>query len=271
MNGCVLTLKTPLSLDLNAKTLGPQLLTASADEISRFTVEVLGSREMISVGELFHVKPTSDGHAVIEGDLRSLHHVGCGWSQGNLTIVGNVGNQLATAMSGGTVTLEGHAGDAAGQQMRGGELRIKGDVGNDLGGPAGGRRSGLSGGKILIGGSAGNYAGYRMRRGMILIQGNCGDFLGCDMVAGTILVNGAAGERVATGMRRGTIVVPTGTRLDPNRFSQGRMETLSFAQILATEIQHEAARIAQMIRLPLCRSLGDRTAGGMGEIWQFSQ
>jgi len=269
MNGCVLTLKNSLSVDLNAASIGSQLLTASVDEISRLSLQVVGSLEMLSVGDLFHVKTTSGRHVVIEGDLRSLHQLGAGWSQGDLTILGNVGNRFVTAMSGGTVTLNGHAGDAAAQQMRGGELRISGNVGNDLGGPLRGRRSGLSGGRIWISGSAGHYAGYRMRRGMILIQGNCGDLLGCDMIAGTILVNGTAGDRVATGMRRGTIVVPTGTQLDPNRFSTGRIESLSIAQLLASEIQHDAAKLAEKLRLPILRSLGDRTAGGMGEIWQF--
>lgn len=271
MTGMTLALHSNPDVHLDASQLGGNLPSQPIDEILQLRLPILAGKGVISVHEIFDVRPRTDNRVVFQGNLSNLHRIGNKWSGGELVVEGDVGDGFVTNMSGGEVTLRGNAGNKVAQQMRGGTLRIHGNVGDDLGSPLHGRRSGLSGGTIHVIGNVGNYAGYRMRRGTLLIEGSCGTYLGCDIVAGTILTTGQVAEGMAVGMHRGTLIVPEGTTFSPLRFTPPESQRLSISNIIANDIQNRLPLVATALRARFARSLGDMTCGGRGEIWFYER
>lgn len=269
MSGLHLKMRCRPQGDVDAAALGGQLGRLSVEQAAALPLRRLGSNQALALGDCFAISTRTDQRVVIEGDLQRFHRIGARWTGGQLIVEGNVGDAFASELRGGQVTLRGSAAVGAAEQMCGGDLRIDGDVGDGLARPLPGRISGLSGGRVVVSGRAGHCAGQRMRRGTLLILGDCGDALGCDIIAGTIVVAGSIGTGVAAGMRRGTVVVPDAVELSPVRFTVPHSERLGIARLLAADLMPDARQVAEALQGPVSRSLGDISAGGMGELWLY--
>ena len=241
-------------------------------DIASIQLNAIGRVGSVAVAELFRIKTRSDERIVIEGDLSFLHGVGDAWTVRSLRIDGDVGGATGSRMRGGAIEVVGNASDHAGCQMRGGVLDIHGNAGEFAGGPTPGQRSGMRGGRMIIRGNAGHHTGHRMRRGTVIVSGDVGGGVGSDMVAGTVVVGGRVGKDLGAGMRRGTIVL----RADKNhaaltdhneRFSSPRCQDLIITRLVANDLQIDAPEIAERLFGPTLRRLGDRSAGGQGELW----
>lgn len=196
---------------------------------------------------------------------------------------------VASGLASGEVVVDGDVGNLAGTGMRGGELHILGSAGDYIGGPRRGERTGMRGGLITIGGDAGSGVGHRLRRGTIVVHSGVGELCGWDMVAGTIVVGGEVGEDLGFAMRRGTVVLLRAEGLTSDcelgsngvRFSPWMPMVGSYPTLLGRGLAHLWQRtqigregqgfIAQMKSLSEStsqwkRAIGDRMAGGMGEV-----
>ncbi len=267
MSGWELKLIEPQQHDLDAASLSA--LESCADEKNARAIKLATARPnvFLPLSHLFQIRQRSDETIVISGDISFLHRVGYGWTSRSLVIEGNVGNDLGTLMRGGSIELRGDAMNSVASQMRGGLIRIGGNVGDYLGGPLPGRRSGMSGGRVLVLGHAGRHTGHRLRRGTIMVLGACGDGVGSDMIAGTIAVHGQVGDYVAAGMARGTLILNQCATLDPVRFTAIRKADLGITRLLAEDLKVDMPVLADKLRQPIHRCLGDRSADGMGEVW----
>lgn len=267
MTGWELHLIEPPSQALDASALSRLEEITNEKEASQLVLTGSTPSDSVLAGQLFRIVKRTDDQVVISGDIPFLHRVGNGWRRRLLLIEGNVGAGLGTQMRGGHVELRGDASSEVGCQMSGGMLQVSGHVGDYLGGPLSGRRSGMSGGRLIVQGNAGHHVGHRMRRGTIVVAGSCGDAVASDMVAGTIVVGGEAGDDVAAGMKRGTLILGRKAKLDPVRFSTPRLQDLAVMRLMATDLQYDAPEISAALANPVIRSLGDRSAGGQGEVW----
>ncbi len=264
MSGWELTLKQQPDFDLDAAAISS--VATDAGDISKISLPSARPDLTAEIGELFHVKRRDDELVHISGDLTRFHRLGHAWSGGSLVVEGSVGVQFAAQMRAGTITLRGDADDGVATQMRGGDLFIQGNIGDFAAGPLPGRRSGMRGGRLRLIGNAGHHTGHRLRRGWIMIRGSVGDCLASDMVAGTIAVSANLGDNVGAGMKRGTLVLSPAASLSSLRFTPPRPVSLGITQLIADELQSHLPDVAAMLRNRLHRSLGDLTAGGMGEI-----
>lgn len=269
MTGKTLTLRNDPAIDIDASPLGNSLVSMTITEVNRLPLQVIASKRVIGLSELFDVQPRDDQRIVIQGDLARFHGIGDRWAKSELVVEGRVGNRFVSRMSGGEVLLRGDAGNQAALQMRGGTLKIIGNVGDDLAGPLDGRRSGFSRGTIHVVGRIGHYAGYRMRRGILIIDGDCGQFLGCDIVAGTIITTGTVQSGCGFGMQRGTLILPQSTTVCHLRFTPRESVRLGITTIMANEIQRILPAVATALRSTIDRSHGDVSRNGKGEIWFF--
>lgn len=270
MTGWELQLITPSHPDMDASFLTQLESATRENEALQIELRTCLQNKPVPVGDLFTIKQRDDERIVLRGCSHFLHRLGYGWTHRSLSIEGNVGVGLGTHMRGGHIELHGDALSEVGCQMRGGQIEITGSVGDYLGGPLPGYRSGMSGGRVVVRGDAGHHLGHRMRRGTLVVTGRCGDAPASDMVAGTIVVAGTVGDYVAAGMKRGTLILGQPAVLDTARFSSSRIQNLSVMRLLANDLQHDAPEVAGALAGSVYRSLGDRTAGGQGEIWQTS-
>jgi formylmethanofuran dehydrogenase subunit C len=224
---------------------------------------------------------------IVSGDLSSFHRIGQSMSSGHLWILGNVGSELASRMSGGVCVVAGHAADNAGQALRGGLLAICGHCGHDLASPLPGKKTGMTGGDILIGGNVGDRVAHRMRRGTILISGHAGHH-GCQqMIAGTVVARGNIGDSWCLGMKRGSLIElnPAGPHHSTHAgFTISREFELSFLQILWKHLRAEHRQLSTLAHdlavafpfaLPkfpqsnwVTRQVGDTLVSGQGEWLQ---
>jgi len=120
------------------------------------------------------------------------------YNKKNISVDGDIGDNLAKYMSGGKITVQGNAGNNAGIQMNGGEIVINGN--SDLN--PGCR---MKGGKITVKGNAEGYAGIDMKNGEIVVEGDCCCCVGDGMKGGKITFKGNAGWRVGEEMAGGEI------------------------------------------------------------------
>ncbi|MBB3209726.1 formylmethanofuran dehydrogenase subunit C [Rhodopirellula rubra] len=236
-----------------------QLIENSANEIAKLSVR--SAIYDFELGDLFDVDCRSIDHEtpslILRGDCKSIQRLGHQHCFGIIRVEGDIGDNCGTCMTGGKIMINGNAGD-------------------QLGGPSGARNIGMNGGIIAVSGSAGRFAGHRMRRGEIRIAGEAGDSLAAWQVAGTIFVGGTVGNHLAYGMRRGTVILGTPAQLPPSRFSLPVTLESPFEQILLgrAELKHDVPLLDRKKREhdlgenPWCVSRGDRTIGGIGEIWQ---
>jgi len=269
MTGWELHLIKPPSLALDASSLSCLEEIANEKEANQLALTASTPSQTVLAGELFRIVKRNDDRIVIIGDVPFLHRIGFGWRRRSMLIEGDVGAGLGTHMRGGHIELRGNASRDVGCQMRGGILQVSSDVGDYLRGPLSGRRSGMSGGRVIVQGNAGHHVGHRMRRGTIVVAGSCGDAVASDMVAGTIVVGHEAGKYVAAGMKRGTLILGCPAILDPVMFGSPRLQDLAVMRLLATDLKYDAPEISNALAHPVSRSLGDRSAGGQGEVWMM--
>ncbi len=227
MSGLQLRLRRTPVCPVDASPLDALSTCRRPDEASRLELRLDG--ETLPLADLFDISATSFDGIVVEGDLRQFSHLASRWGPR--------------------------------------ELRVEGDIGNFLCGPTPGRRSGMRAGRVIIRGDAGHHAGHRMRRGTLILLGNAGHSLGSDLVAGTIAIQGRYGDHLAAGMRRGTIITLQRPRLSPTRFTTARKVSLGVATLIANDLHRDSPVHAEMLRGCFDRQLGDRSAGGLGEIW----
>lgn len=271
MSGWQLSLIGPPPGDLDAAAMSAIAGCSDEATIARIPLPTPRSGRVLLLGDLFRLRRHQHEQIVISGDVHFLHRLGYEWATGSLLVEGDVGEELGTRMRSGAIEVRGNTASRAACQMRGGVIRVSGNTGDDLGCPLPGLRSGMRGGRVVIAGTAGHHAGHRMRRGTVLILGDCGHGVGSDMVAGTIAVGGNAGNFAAAGMKRGTLILARPAALDTIRFVRSRFAPLAIAQLFARDMQSDAPQLAKLLDQPLERFLGDRSAGGQGELWQASR
>lgn len=263
--------RSATTLSVAGADLSPDTLEALAPtNVARRPVRVgNGSAEL---GELFAIEgDASDGHLVLEGDLRRVDRIGAGMSRGRITVWGDAGPELGAEMAGGAIEVEGSAGDWAAAEMRGGTLSIRGTTGRFLGAAYPGSRRGMRDGLILVEGHIGDDAGLAMRRGLIAVTGSTGQGLGRAMIAGSIFVFGRSGRLPGDGMRRGTIALfgearPDSLALLPTFVPSGRARP-PFLQVYLRHLARWRFPVPDEAYARTCdRYNGDLAGGGQGEI-----
>lgn len=258
------------TLPVEAQALRPEdFATLSAAEVAARRVPI--GNTSVEVGELFRVAGDgSDGHWILEGDLRHVRCLGSGMTSGRLTIRGDVGPYLGAEMLGGSIDLIGSAGPWAGAEMVGGTLRIQGSVGDYLGSAYPGSRRGMREGVILVEGSVGHDVGLAMRRGLIAIQGSTGDGLGRNMIAGSIFAFGVVGRYPGAGMKRGTMALFGADQANPPilpTFRPGVRYRPPFLTIYLRALVNQGFPVPPTAFEGLCDKYnGDSLAKGQGEI-----
>ena len=243
------------------------LLPLPIVELNRLTITV--GAQVYELHELFDIEEGTRDRLILRGDLSCADFVGKSMKSGSLVVEGTVGHGLARQMRGGHLLVHGNAGDHVGSLMRAGQVEIRGDVGDYCAGAMAGERRGLCGGTLTVTGGTGRFVGFRMRRGLVIIQGAPREGCGSSMIAGTIVVGGAPPSPVGIGMRRGTLWCMTQDTpgLHPG-FTNAEQIRLSYLPLLSGEVRRYAPELATRWQTgtPLYRSLGDRAAGGLGEV-----
>ncbi|HZW32867.1 MAG TPA: formylmethanofuran dehydrogenase subunit C [Isosphaeraceae bacterium] len=237
-------------------------------EIER--LEVFLGNKKVPLAELFRIEgDLSDGRIDFEGDLRGVHYIGYGMTEGEIHVHGNAGRHVGGEMTGGTIRVEGNAGDWVGGEMHGGLIQVQGSAGHLIGAAYRGSKKGMTGGTILIGGDVGSEIGAAMRRGMLAVGGACGDAAGFNMIAGSIFVFGPCGIRTGAGMRRGTIGLfgPEPPKLLPTFRQAGRFKPLFLRLVLRELTQFGLPVDAGLLDRELLLYHGDLVALGKGEVW----
>jgi formylmethanofuran dehydrogenase subunit C len=268
-----LRLKEPLSERLDGSLLDPARMAGwSRQEIEQLSVGT-GHRRR-SLGEFFEVIGDPCSRVVLHGELALMDRLGARMTGGQLTVMGEVGDDCGLEMGGGMLEVFGKGGDHVAAGMKRGTLIIHGSVGDFLAGPGVGQTRGMRGGTCIVLGNAGHRVGERLRRGIVMIQGRCGDFGGVQMIAGTLAVFNGIGQHWGTGMRRGTIIL---TQPQPLAFdaelTPAREFELSFLPLLWKHLAQTVSDIQW--RIPASRwayrQLGDRANGGVGEVLVLSR
>lgn len=264
-----LTLKTSLTVPLEAEVLSPDTFVALKHDAVRALPVMLGKRQQ-RLDEHFDIEGDGSEEIEIRGDLTKVKWIGRGMTRGRIRVVGNVGMHLGAYMKGGSIEVSGNATDWVGGEMTGGTIHIRGNAGGQLGAAYRGSMSGMSGGTVLVEGSAGIEIGMRMKRGLIAIRGQVRDFAGLQMKGGTIVLMSGAEQRTGAWMQRGTIISLQPLKLMPT-FATACIYNPSFLGLYAKHL-------AQLgFTLPILpteggyrRHIGDASVPGKGEIlvWQ---
>ena len=233
--------------------------------------EIGCGRQRVPVGELFDVRPLTDGTAALRlsGDLGRADRIGWGWAAGLLEVDGDAGHHLGTGLRGGVLHLRGSAGHGAGCEMSGGELCIDGDAGDFLASTLPGSMDGMRGGRLEVRGSVGARCADRMRRGTVVVHGDAGDFLGSRLVAGTVVLGGACGAHPAWGMRRGTLLMRASALAQaPATFVPDHADHGVFLALLRRDLARHGQVAAALAGRPRCWR-GDLAVDGRGELLIF--
>ncbi len=138
-------------------------------------------------------------------------YMGCGASDGTLTLYGTPGNALGAYLDGGRIELFGNAQDATGDTMNDGAIVIHGSCGDAAG-------YAMRGGAIYIKGDVGYRAGVHMKAyaeksPALVVGGTAGSFLGEYQAGGSIIVlnlddkPAPVGDFAAVGMYGGSILL----------------------------------------------------------------
>lgn len=237
------------------------------------------------LGELFSVTEAARDSLTISGDLSDCDYIAGSMESGVLTVDGNVGNCLAAQMRGGTVKVRGNAGNEACSALHGGNVFIDGNVGEYA---CGGNTHGMRGGQVVITGNTGKWLATRMRRGTVCVHGNVAPGAASRLIAGTLVICGHFDGTIGAGMQRGTIVLdaanlassdsenehtPANCIPEVPGFTSPALAELSFLPILLQSLAQAVPDrfLSGKHRLKSLRSVGDRAAGGQGEIlWLLS-
>ncbi|MFG1395935.1 formylmethanofuran dehydrogenase subunit C [Roseixanthobacter pseudopolyaromaticivorans] len=268
MSGYELRLRAPLAARLDLSRVMPQALgSLSLNEVERLPLPYGTAR--VALGELFEVVPAADGVLLLWGDSR-MDFVGAGLASGDLMVTGAIGAFAGARMSGGRLVLGSDAGEGVGSGMSGGRIDMLGDAGARLAGPLPGERIGMTGGTIAIRGCAGALAGVSMRGGLVLICGDAAEGAARGMVAGTIAIAGTLGPHAGAGMKRGTLLLAREPLLLGPGFGDAGEHDLIALQLLARRIPEIAAFFGGSVSGRARRYVGDRLAGGEGELlWLY--
>jgi len=105
------------------------------------------------------------------GNLPEIDYLGT-FNTKNITVIGNVGDNLGQGMRGGSIVVFGDTYGDLGHSLEQGEIVVKGHVAGNIG-------PGMKGGRITIEGNAGDMIGGAMEGGEIIILGGAGDDVGC--------------------------------------------------------------------------------------------
>jgi formylmethanofuran dehydrogenase subunit C len=262
----VLTLRQSPIQRLDLAPLTPNRL-ADKSEAEIAALPLNTTREPACVGDVFKLRMGDPGEIVIEGGSDRFDCVGCAMAGGALRIDGDVGAQAGRLMAGGTLTIAGNAGPWAASGMKGGTLEITGNAGEHLGAPLAGEMAGMRGGVVVVRGDAGARAADRLRRGTIIVEGKAGSHAGSRMIAGTLLVGGRAGPLPGYLMARGTLVCGDGCEALSPTFADCGVHDLVATTLMADFVKPYSATIAQLLRHPWRRLLGDMAVIGKGEIF----
>jgi formylmethanofuran dehydrogenase subunit C len=264
-----LTVKEQPNVPLEAESLSPDVTAGlRRDEIAGLPV-FLGKRKC-RLDDFFEIDGEASDDVRIHGDAGTIKWIGRGMTRGRITIDGNAGMHLGSAMKGGIIEVTGNVSDWVGAEMSRGLIRIHGNAGGQVGAAYRGSRTGMTGGTILVGGSAGLEVGMRMRRGVIAVAGPVRDFAGLQMKGGTIVLLAGAELRTGAWMTRGTIVSLKPVPLLPT-FAYACAYDPTFLHIYAKALQSIGVSIPYDSREgSYQRFTGDTSVPGQGEIlvWQ---
>lgn len=190
-------------LPIEAEVISPDFMVSkNINEIEK--LEVYVGNKTHRLADFFDIegntaKDPNDQSIIIPENVTKTKFIGAKMSGGKITLEGDVGMHLGTAMLGGEIHVKGSTSDWAGAEMEGGLIQIEGNAGNQLGCAYRGSSEGMTGGCIHVKGSAGIETGGFMRRGRIIIEGDVGPFLGVHFNGGEIFVFGEASRRLGAG------------------------------------------------------------------------
>jgi formylmethanofuran dehydrogenase subunit C len=259
-----LTLKSTLTVPLEAEVLSPDVLAPLAHDAIRALPVMLGKRQQ-RLDEHFDVEGEGSEEIELRGDLTKVKWIGRGMTRGRLRVVGNAGMHLGAYMKGGTIEVTGSATDWVGGEMSGGLIHVRGNAGGQLGSAYRGSTSGMSGGTILVEGTAGIEIGMRMKRGLIAIRGPVRDFAGLQMKGGTIVLMSGAEQRTGAWMVRGTIISLKPLKLMPT-FASACLYNPSFLGVYAKHLAAHGFALPPASEGQYQRHIGDASVPGKGEI-----
>jgi formylmethanofuran dehydrogenase subunit C len=266
----VLTQQAETAIPIEVPGITPdQLKESSTTQIAK--LPIWHGRNKLDLAELFQISGSMDDSLTMvwEGNLRPVHRIGLGMSDGKMIVEADAGRHVGSQMSGGEITIKGNASDYLGVEMTGGRIRVSGNAGDLVGGHYPGSKIGMNRGTILIAGDVGKGAGQSMRRGTIAIGGTAGELAGWNIRAGTILVFGKCGAHVGTGMIRGTIVLAGGQEqpLLPT-FRTGGCYPVPILKLLQTWLTEQKFHGDLSVLQSAYRQFdGDLLAGGRGEVF----
>ena len=252
-------------IDMSA-LLPEHLAQKSIDAIKR--IRLRAGKKSIAVGDIFDVSGQPDLRLSISAVSPALRRIGHGMSAGEISITGQVGDELGRAMRGGEIRIKGNAGDYVGCDMRGGKILISGRSGDFTGGALPYTGLGLRNGIIRVGRDAGRRVGHKMRRGLIIINDACGSHCATNMIAGTIVVGGKLGVNAAMGMRRGSVIVLDAPASLPPTFKDCGSYRLPIMALLSKHIAVVDRKLARRLNAveTMRRFAGDVSCGGQGEV-----
>ncbi|HYG90663.1 MAG TPA: formylmethanofuran dehydrogenase subunit C [Azospirillum sp.] len=271
MSGLILTAREAGGPPIDMTGVLPERLAEGDDALAGLFL--IRGRERHRLDDLFALQTGGpSGTLILRPGGAVLDGVGTGMTAGEILVAGNCGAYAGRGMRGGTLIVEGGCGAFAAAEMAGGRVRIAGDAGDFLGAPLAGSPRGMSGGSVTVGGNAGDRVGERMRRGLIAVQGRVGSLCGARMIAGTIVVGGGCGPELGLAMRRGSILLSHAPAPPPAGFEDGGINDWLFLELVRRDL---TAAGAWPVGFPTMgtrarRLLGDRSVGGVGEVFILS-
>lgn len=265
MSALVFTLKDAPAQRVDLSALLPTRLKGLAlKEIAQ--TEIHTTREILRIGDLFHIRKGNSASIRIEGGSDRFDQVGLALDAGEIIVEGDVGARAGRLMRGGHLLIRGGTGPWAGSGLCGGDMEIAGNAGDFLGGPLAGEMAGMRGGCIRVRGSVGARAGDRQRRGTILVDGDAGAYAGSRMIAGTLVVAGKAGALPGYLMRRGTLVLGRKPDHLAPTFVDCGMADRVILRLMDDALATSGAQAGRLFQRRFRRLAGDTAVLGKGEI-----
>jgi formylmethanofuran dehydrogenase subunit C len=266
VSALVFTLRDTPVQRLDLAPLVPQRLAGMSEgDIAK--IELQTTRERVCAADVFKIAMGDAGRIAFEGGSDRFDRVGCGMTDGDIQVKGDVGVQAGRLMRAGTLAINGNAGPWAASGMKGGVVQITGNAGDRLGGPLAGETAGMRGGIVVVRGNAGARAADRLRRGMIMVEGKAGAHAGSRMIAGTLIVGGRAGPLPGYLIARGTLVLAGGGDVLSPTFADCGVHDFEANALMAAYIKPYSPALADVLRRPWRRLAGDMAVTGKGEIF----
>jgi formylmethanofuran dehydrogenase subunit C len=266
-----LTLRAIPPAPLDASPLVPASLAAlDARQVQALPITV--GQATMPAGEWFTVQQIEGDALEIDGETRRVDRVGARMRGGELVVHGACGDEAGYGMRGGKLQIRGDAGDGLACGLRGGSIEVHGNAGAGVGGAPLGERPGMRGGRVLVHGDVGAQCGTRMRRGEILVGGSAGPLCAARLIAGTLVVCGRVPDDAGVAMRRGTLIVGDGASAWPAGFEPTGTWSAAWLGLLVRAWRGLPGPWGGLdSSTPTVeRALGDRRAGGQGEmlVWR---